>query len=232
MNAATFTRGATDVLRTLFGPEPTILDLGANRGDSVADWLETFSDARVHAFEPDPTVAQTLGDRFADNPRVRVYAAAAGARNGTARFTVCADPRFSSLLDPAQGSGEFYGSGIQAETTRDVPVIRLDDWAQREGVGRVDLLKIDVQGAELDVLKGATQLLTRTRAIKCEAQLFPAYAGAATLDSLGPWFRERGFHLYRVCELWSLGLDERPACIDGLWLDQASVRFLAGRPRT
>jgi hypothetical protein len=85
-------------------------------------------------------------------------------------------------------------------------VVRLDDYAGRAGIGRIDLLKIDTQGYERQVLKGAEGLLARNRidAVLVELNFVPLYEGQVWAHELIGLLQGHSFYLvdfYEKCRL-------------------------------
>lgn len=98
-------------------------------------------------------------------------------------------------------------------------MLSLDLWAARAGVDGIEFLKIDVQGYELEVLKGARGLLTSTiKAVYSEAQMVALYEGAALYTDLDLYLRGHGFEMYQIHEIFSNGEEERTTCCDALWV--------------
>jgi FkbM family methyltransferase len=126
-------------------PGMLVADVGANRGDVVAELVK--AGAIVTAIEPHPEMAQALRDTF---PAVTVVQAAASDRDGTATLYHSLDSQQSSLFQPAI---------LQDAGTSEVRTVTLDS------LGVFDVVKIDVQGSEVAVLRGATRTLETRKAI-------------------------------------------------------------------
>ena len=132
-----------------------VADVGANIGDVAIVCARTVGTrGRVHAFEPHPRVFGWLGQNVELNglANVKLTNTALGERDGSLDISNDRRDDMNRLLPD--------GGGIS------VPVRRLDDLLQ--GVQRVDLLKIDVEGFELFVLRGAPRVLERTNAVYIE----------------------------------------------------------------
>lgn len=193
-----------------------IVDLGANHGGWSSAVLKVVPRARIVAVEPAPEPGRKLAARFADDDRVTVERLAVAAEKGTAEFHLTAHSHNSSLRVPDATMKERYadrGWGI-AET------IQVETTTVDEIVGdrEVALLKIDVQGAEREVLAGATRTLPRTRAILLEITFVSHYSGDATFPELHELTTCAGFELAAMTE------PERTA--DGMlaWADGCYVR--------
>jgi hypothetical protein len=86
-----------------------------------------------------------------------------------------------------------------------VEITTLAAWAQREKVDRVDLLWLDLQGAEMDALRGTGGLLDGVRAIHSEVNLKETYEGATIYSELREWLGERGFRVSIEAIAWEDG---------------------------
>lgn len=166
-------RAFLEAALTTYGPDAVALDVGANIGALTIPLAQLA--AHVHAFEPQPAMADLLEEnvRRAGQGRVTVHRCAVGQAAGTIRL-----PRVRY-----DRPGNFGGLSMGGEGP-EVPVITIDSLA----LPRVDLIKADVEGAELDVLLGAEQTLTRFRP--------HLYLEADRPDQVGPliaWLKERKY---------------------------------------
>ena len=140
-------------------PAPVIFDCGANIGTSIVYFRQQHPAARIVAFEADPGIAQYLHDNLRQNHLQGVE---------VIEKAVWTDENGISL----GGTEADGGSVFSTEATRLVPSIRLRDWLLREP--RIDMLKMDIEGAELAVLADCADALTNVRAMFVE---FHAYIG-------------------------------------------------------
>ncbi len=140
---------------------PRILDCGANIGLATL-WLKrAYRAARITAFEADPTIAAILQRNLRDNGvgDVEVVPAAVWSTAGVVRFR--AEGSDSGVVDAV--GGDTPGRGI------DVRCVRLRDWLAADAI---DLIKMDIEGAELEVLRDSADSLGRVRAIHMEVHDF------------------------------------------------------------
>jgi FkbM family methyltransferase len=206
------------------------LDVGAHTGSATARIRSVFPESRVFAFEPAPEPADGLARLASGDPRIMVVRAAAGERDGRTLLRETRNPLLSSVLKPTGRTvRETFGAG---EVLREieVPMLRLETWARGAGVEAVDLLKIDVQGTELGVLRGAGGLLDRTASVYAEAHLEPAYEGAATFSEIDLFLRDRGLVLHQVHELTTRGEDLQTVQLDALWLRRDLLEAIRSAP--
>jgi FkbM family methyltransferase len=147
---------AEDRTAALFGrllrPGQLVLDVGANVGYyALSAAMRVGPGGRVVAFEPGPAAAARLRENAALNglANLQVIEAAVAERPGTLRFHLSDDSEGASLFDP----------GVEAVGSVEVPVTTLDDFVKQASLPRVDLLKIDAEGAEVGILRGGRRLL-------------------------------------------------------------------------
>jgi FkbM family methyltransferase len=129
-------------------PQPAIVaDFGAHRGEFFVALKSEYSVSRAFLVEANPALAETLKETFGKESDV-VHAAVVGADNkGAVTFTRSTNPESSSIFREWSSA---YGIADQV----DVPAINLSSVIRELG-GRVDLVKFDIEGAEVDVLKEA-----------------------------------------------------------------------------
>ncbi len=211
----------------------TIVDLGAHHGVTVKRILEEFPRATVHAFEPVPDVYAVLREQVGGLKNVRTIQAAVGERVGHVSMHVTKNRWCSSVLAPSQVGKNLYGDWYDTMATVDVEITTLDAWAQRAGVRKIDILKIDVQGLEMPVLRGARRLLEAgVTGIVCEAQLVQEYEGASTFNEIDAFLRGAGYTLHQIHSLSHRGPEMQTSCLDGLWLHNEALARLRQNPVT
>jgi len=146
-------------------PNPTVIDVGANTGFFSLAAVAVVPAACVHAFEPVPHIVQALKSNVTVNglsDRVVVNACAVTESSGQVALHVPDETWGNATL----GTSGFRGLSGRVEH---VQAMALDDYVTERGLDRVDLLKIDVEGHEDAVLRGARRLLARDRpAVLCE----------------------------------------------------------------
>lgn len=136
---------------------PVVLDVGANVGSYAVLVMAHLPTADVHAFEPHPRTAAELKRRL--GKLVKVVAAAAGSNVGTLDLFDYEDADGSVHASPYR---EVFTEIHKRPPTRHaVPVVRIDDYVEVEDLSHVLLLKIDTEGHELEVLKGASNSLAK-----------------------------------------------------------------------
>lgn len=170
-----------------------LLDIGANRGQSIVAFQNALPHCRIVAFEPDPKLAATLVERYRGDPDVRVEQCALSSSAGSLKLYV---PSYNGYL--FDGLASIYRSEAESWLNparlywfhRDkvtieeieVPTRTLDSYDFAPA-----LLKLNVQRGEIEVLKGATATLARHRPV-----ILSAYPWAELIG----WLAEFGYRIY------------------------------------
>jgi FkbM family methyltransferase len=148
------------LLERLLRPGMTVVDVGANHGLFSLEAAHFVGpEGRIHAFEPAPATYDCLMANLRANglEDVRVFRSALGAEPGSARLRVHRE--WSGLNTLADRDITWMGDKLSPDEVIEVPVTTLEAHAAAEGLDRIDFLKIDVEGFELSVLRGARSLL-------------------------------------------------------------------------
>ena len=154
-------------IRLLLPDDPIIVDAGAHVGGDTQEMSRLWPRATVHAFEPVPDLFQKLTANTADRGSVRRYPLALGAETGTAEMFVSGggSDASSSLLPPKEHLQINPHVSFEGRIT--VSTTTLDAWAQESGVGRIDFLWLDMQGAEMAAMtEGHRQRLDFVRRLQ------------------------------------------------------------------
>lgn len=179
-----------------------VIDVGANPidGDPPYKPLLSAGVCDVLGFEPDSAAYARLL-KLQSPSETYVQAAVGDGRDHELR--ICASSGMNSLLEPDMDLlGRFHGFTNWARVIRRIPVktVRLDDVAEARGS---DLLKIDVQGYELEVFRNAPEVLGDLVAIHTEVEFVPLYKGQPLFAEVDQFLRSRGFMLHRFWPLKS-----------------------------
>ncbi|HVY60715.1 MAG TPA: FkbM family methyltransferase, partial [Planctomycetota bacterium] len=182
-----------EVFRRLVGPGAVVVDAGAHLGQySVLGAAAVGPGGAVHAFEPDPVTFGRLRENLALNGATGVRCNNVALAREPGRATL-----YLADIDVSAGNSlartRHYGG---TETT--VEVTTLDAYAAAADLRRLDLLKADVEGAELPLLEGGARTIERFRPrLILELSVHGAafgYAAADLVARLEGW----GYHVFRI----------------------------------
>ena len=169
-----------------------VLDVGANTGQFAQVARYVFPRARIFSFEPLPECVEDISRRMRGDAAFRVFASAVGSEDGTVTMHQSASSPSSSILSMTEEHTSAF-PWSEGGTDLEVAIHRLDHYLPEiELQGRV-LLKIDVQGFAMEVLRGATETLPLVDTVFIEASFVQLYAGEASFDDVYTFMKEAGF---------------------------------------
>jgi len=183
-----------DVFALLGGRARLIIDGGANEGKETDKFLRRYPRAEIHAFEPIGDLVERMRGRFAGHANVHLHQTALGAAEGELSLNVTAKHAASSLLRPSDWVSAYWKEQMDVVRAVRTPVVRLDGLFRQE----VDILKLDLQGYELEALKGASDLLPRVKVVMLEVEFVELYEGAPLFADVDGFLRGCGFRLYNI----------------------------------
>lgn len=207
-----------EYIRQFLPAAPIVIEAGAHIGVDTVEMAKLWPDGTVYAFEPVPEIFGQLERNTRGCRNVLCFPVALSAEGGETELFVSsgASDGSSSLLRPKEHL--TVHPDVLFDTTLRIRTVRLDQWAEANGVRRADLLWLDLQGAELKVLKSAGALLQTVSAIHTEVSLIENYEGGELYQDLKEWLESQGFVVAR---------EEMP------WKDMGNVLFVRkGAPAT
>ncbi len=192
----------TSALAGLLQEPLVVVDVGCRWGFAQA-WERLGDHSLIIGFDPDEAECARLAESYGANTNVRVVPEGLGAEPGTATLYVTDDPGGCSLYPSVADIVERHPdlSGGRVASTTEVTVTTLDGWLAKEGIERVDVVKIDTQGSELGVLTGAREALVSVRAIEVEVEFNELYVDVPLFADIDRFLRQEGFVLWRLKDL-------------------------------
>jgi FkbM family methyltransferase len=213
--------------RRLLGRNPRIVDVGAQLlglGSNPYDPLAQYSQLEITGFDP---LEQRLAERSTleggDQLTLFPYAIGDGR---THTLHVNNDDATSSLfpLNTAHNAPFNHLRDLRTVETRTLQTLSLDDVLPP---GAVDFLKLDVQGAELMILRAGRRTLEATAVVHCEVEFAPIYTGQPLYPEIQTLLNQSGFELIDLLEpvrYHYVSADENPAADRLLWTDAIFFR--------
>ncbi|MBW4551067.1 MAG: FkbM family methyltransferase [Aphanocapsa sp. GSE-SYN-MK-11-07L] len=204
-NATNVTDPYAVMRRLIDNPQPIIFDVGANVGRTAKRFRSLFPEANIFCFEPFPSSFERLSSAFTNDPAIECHQLALADVPGISRLTVNQSSATNSLLTSDARAANYWGPNLldtQAEI--EVKTETVDRFCERKGLKHLDILKLDVQGAEFSVLEGARELLQNQciDLIYMEMITAPTYVGQRKLhEYLGLFdtWKYEVFDFYNLC---------------------------------
>jgi FkbM family methyltransferase len=180
---------------------PVIFDVGAYHGFIARHFRSLFPDATIYAFEPFCESFQVLKQNTESDANIKAINIGFFSVNGSQQFNCNSSAYTNSLLASDKDGVNTWGEGV-LETAKVVEANfqTIDSFVDINKVSHIDILKLDVQGAEPHVMIGASEFCKRKgiRMIYSEIITQPTYSGQKRLDQVLAAFYDQGFDLYNI----------------------------------
>lgn len=165
----------------------SIFDVGANIGQSANKFREAFPLANIYCFEPVLGNFQELHKSAKGDSYVQCFHMALGSAPGTGKIYLTDHSTTSSLIEPENSLG-----------FEEVQIDTIDSFCAVRGIERIDLLKVDAEGFDLEVLKGAASLLSSASVafVLAEVGFHPGDTRHVLFDFVREFLMANGFHVY------------------------------------
>lgn len=172
----------------------TVVDIGANRGQFALAARHSFPNANIFSFEPLPDPATLFRRVFSTDSAVALHNVAIGPKTEICTMHVSGHDDSSSLL-PISSLQEKIFPGTGEVEAVDVHVAPLASFVNPNDIVCSAMLKLDVQGFELDALRGCESLIDRFEWIYCECSFVELYSGQKLASDVIDWLSSKGFRL-------------------------------------
>lgn len=188
-----------------------LFDVGANLGQTIRKMKLEFPVSKIYAFEPSRTCYEILKNKL-DVESVFVFNNAVGSGIGKIKFNEYSWSALSSVLKRSFGSA-------QITDTYDVDLVTIDSFCKLNNIAKIDLLKTDTEGFELEVLKGASEMLAQNKIQFVYLEVFfkENYIGQGSFGDIYNFLIGKGFELVKIYDF--------EIAIDGL-LNRSDALFL------
>jgi len=188
----------------------TIFDVGANVGQTAKTYRRLFPSSRIWSFEPFPASYESLRHALSDQ-RFHPISVALSDQIGTSTLHVGVASITNSFLVRESDTGKSIE--VQTDT--------VDHFCREHGIDRIDILKVDVEGAESRVFRGAQEMFSRDaiRSVFVEVYFDPVYEGMPLMWDLHAQLGRFGFRLHGLYSLFR-GANGRLSFANALYLKQ------------
>jgi FkbM family methyltransferase len=170
----------------------SVVDVGANIGQFTSAVLAHYPEARITSVEAIPAVYSKLAELLVGYPNVAVFQAALGEIRKRGTFFVNEYTHSSSFLPLASGHTKAFPEAQRTQPV-ELEIIPLDELLNENGIDSPDLLKLDVQGFEMEVLLGARRTLPTVRWVLLETAFTKLYEGEMLFSEYHSYLSGLGF---------------------------------------
>ena len=182
-----------------------IVDIGANHGSWTREALKYFPDAYYTLLEPQHWLKKSFDDILDSNPKVQFHAVGAGEKEGSFQFTIVDRDDSCSFRYTKE---EAEAAGFEQI---EIPVVTLNQLLKDSALPNPDIIKIDAEGLDIEVLKGASNYFGKTEIFMVEAGVVNKSFDNSFLKLIN-FMDENGYRLFEITDL------NRPTEPRVLWL--------------
>jgi len=200
----------------------TVIDVGAHNGEFSSAAHSILHNARIYAFEPLPECCDKIRKTLGKTGFLEVFQVAVGDESGSVTFWRSNFSKASSILRMSNLHQAAFPWSARNEAI-EVPLKSLDEFADTLELQPKTLLKIDVQGFEDRVLRGASQILNKVDFVIVEVSVAPLYDGQAQFDSIYNMLLGSGFEYSGNLDQLNSPLDGTVLQVDALFTRPAEV---------
>lgn len=177
-------------------PNPVILDIGTNNGGHTKAFFDLFPYGSIYSFEPDPRAIRKFHANLALYARAKLYEIAIADKDGTTTFYASGGQNADVNYIMPEGwdmSGSIRkpkdhlitNPSIKFEDSFEVTTQKLDTWVAQNNIQNIDFIWADVQGAEIDLIRGGLDSLQKkTKYFYTEYSNREMYEGQVNLDGI------------------------------------------------
>ena len=174
-----------------------IIDVGANKGQFSLVSRKFFPNAQIIAFEPLPCASSIYNELFRKDENIKLFVQVVSCVSGVQKLNVTAKNDSSSLLSISNLQTEFF-PGTKKVNSITVLSTPLSDVISLKDINAEALLKIDVQGTEMEVLKSTKKLLKSIKYVYIEVSFKKFYINQPLAHDLIDYMTKQGFHIKGV----------------------------------
>jgi FkbM family methyltransferase len=181
------------LIKNYLSHDPVILEAGAFDGEDTLQMATLWPESKIHTFEPVPELFKTLKNKLSSKQQVHLYPYALSNKTEKTSLYVSSgmSDGSSSILKPLEHLQAH--PEVKFENQIVVEAFTIDDWAKKYGIGALDLMWLDMQGAEFKVLEASPVILSTVKVLFTEVSLIETYKGVLLYPEFKKWLEAQGF---------------------------------------
>lgn len=187
----------------------TVIDIGANRGQFSLISRKCFPKAQIHLFEPLSKLTDQLKVMFRKDNNIYIHCRAIGRAEGESIFHVSQQDDSSSLLPIGKAQIALF-PGTDEREQQMIKISPLDSVLHAKDIVPPALLKLDVQGFELEALRGCESLIKQFQYVYCECSFVELYEEQALADEVIHFLHS---HNFKITGVYNVFYDKKGASI-------------------
>jgi FkbM family methyltransferase len=182
----------------------SVFDVGANEGKSISKYLNWFPKADVYGFEPSENVFPVLKSNFSEHSRANLINTALGNNIGTKELVVGSNSK--------RGSFHFEETGDEVVNRHCVSIETLDNFCFSNDIDKINFLKIDTEGHDIEVLKGAKKMLSNHRIDFVQSEVTTDYENELhrSMCKMIKYMKKHGYKVYGFYDQTNEWRKEKP----------------------
>ncbi|MFZ9376533.1 MAG: FkbM family methyltransferase [Candidatus Fonsibacter ubiquis] len=180
-----------------------VFDIGACHALESVEFAKKFSNAKIFTFEANPISYEVCLENTKDYPSISVINKAVNDYDGVCKFyPIDKEKTITTWEDGNQGASSLYKANgaydhiekyVQYEI--EIPCIRLDTFCKENNINKIDIIWMDLQGAELKALQSLDSLLETVQIIHTELEMNPMYENQCLFNDVYEFLLDKGFDL-------------------------------------
>jgi FkbM family methyltransferase len=215
------------IKKSVQSDKPIIFDIGAHHGESIDYLTSIFPVAEIFSFEPDPESFNILSKKNLNN--AKIYNLALTDKTGVSNFYRNKITHTNSLyrvnlkskdsIKFSQKSEDDKGEYEQDfNTSIEVLTMTLDQFTKEHSIDNIDLIKIDVQGAEESVLSGGKDSINNASAIIIEVSFYDYYEKSTSFIDIERYLIPLGFKIFGILDISRNPMNGRTDWVEVLYI--------------
>ncbi|KIA85245.1 FkbM family methyltransferase [Flavobacterium sp. AED] len=194
--------------------ELLIFDVGAFDGRSIELYKKSFPKSKIFSFEPTPNMYHYLKNEYSGRKDIKIFNYALSSNKGEATFNINNSLLTNSLLDSSKNEYTNSESSYNTKEKIIVETETIDNIFKNEKISKINILKIDAQGADVMVLRGAEETLKNKKIdlIYVEVEFLQLYENQPLFHELSLYLHSHGYYLY---SLYNISVSKKGQMIYG-----------------